>query len=105
MDVYGNTKYELIDSSKLSLLCILKGSYRDSANNPFTLLESKLNGDLTASDSGFILPPITTCQRICLIPFTDYGDSDDTTASGFKLKAGPKHFIEYNNYDFINNTG
>lgn len=103
-DKYGNTKYTLADSSKLSLLFILKGSGMGDVKT-YTMVDSKVDGELTDAGQGFITPSIPSSTRICLVPFTDYGDSGDTTASGFKLKAGPSHAVEYSNYDSIDETG
>jgi hypothetical protein len=105
LDIYGNKKFTLKDSSKLKHLFTLKGSYQDSQNNPFVMIDSEVLGDLEVSGRGFITPSITQCSRICLIPFTDYGDDGNSVASGFKLKAGPKHYVEYNNYDSIDSNG
>ena len=100
-DDYGNIKYTLKDSSKLKQLFALKGSYITGSNNPFKLISDEITGNLVATDSGFITPNITSTSRICLIPFSDsVGEG-----SGFKLKAGPKHWLEYVNYECIEKNG
>lgn len=105
VDEYGHKHWKLKNSSKLTHLFSLKGSYINSNNNPFTLLDSAVEGELTVNGSGFTCPPITQCSRICIVPFTDYGTSDDSRGSGFKLKAGPKHNDEYYNYEYVNEIG
>ena len=105
VDKWGNKKYTLKDATKLELLFILKGSYLDSANNPFQMLESKISGELQKVGNGFRTPSLNGYNRVCLIPFTDYGTSSQSLGTGFKLKAGNKHNIQYSNYDYINETG
>ena len=100
-DDYGNTIYTLKDSSKLKQLFALKGSYVTGSNNPFKLISDEITGNLVATDSGFITPNISSTSRICIIPFSDsIGEG-----SGFKLKAGPKHWLEYVNYECNEQNG
>jgi hypothetical protein len=103
IDQYGNKQFKLKDSSKLSHLFTIKGSYLDAQNNPIKLIDNSVLGDITLSGRGFITPSISQCSRVCLVPFTDSGDSNVST--GFKLKAGPAHAIEYKNYDIIESIG
>ena len=51
--------------------------------------------------SGFITPNITRTSKVCLILYSD----NSASASGFKLKAGPKHLAEIYNYDKCVGTG
>ena len=104
-DEFGRQKFVLKDSSKLKHLFTLKGSYLDSKGNPIKMLDSQVSGDITLTGKGLITPSISQCSRVCLIPFTDYGDEGSSVASGFKLKAGPAHAAEYKNYDTNENTG
>lgn len=108
VDSYGNTKYYLSDSTKLTLLFVLKGSYKndiDKQGGKFTIITDGIGQSLVSVGNGFITPNISQCSRVCIVPFTDYGDSGDSVATGFKLKAGPKHFVEYTNYENNNKTG
>ena len=101
IDENGNVVYKLEDSSKLKQLFALKGSYVTNANNPFRLLSDEITGNLVPADSGFITPSINSTSRICLIPFSD----SQGERSGFKLKSGPKHWLEYINYESIEKLG
>jgi len=106
VDENGIKHWQLKDSTKLVHLFSLKGSCFHKDTNPFTLLDSEIGGSLTEGDGlGFTCPSITSCSRICIVPFTDYGDDDESRGSGFKLKAGPKHSKEYQNYEYQNDTG
>ncbi len=89
------------NSSKLAQLFILKGSYRSTEDKKFVMTGSSVVGNLTEKGNGFITPIIDGVTRLCLIPYTDNGGN----ASGFKLKAGPRHSISYRNYDVDNGTG
>lgn len=104
-DRYGRKTYKLKDSSKLTLLFTLKGSYRMDRDKFTMINQDQTTSSLTPAGSGFVTPAITQCSRICLVPFTDNGDTGSSVASGFKLKAGPRQMTEYSNYDYINNTG
>lgn len=101
IDENGNTVYTLVDSSKLKELFALKGSYLPSRNNPFRILGDNVVETLTAADSGFITPSITSTSRICVMLFSD----SQGEGSGFKIKAGPKHALEYLNYECNNKMG
>jgi len=101
IDENGNTVYTLVDSSKLKELFALKGSYLPSRNNPFKILGDNIVETLTASDSGFITPSITSTSRVCIMLYSD----SQGEGSGFKIKAGPKHALEYLNYECNNEMG
>lgn len=105
LDSDGRTRYTLKDSSKLVPLFTLKGSYNPNESNPITMVDSTLPGALTLTDCGLITPNITSCSRICLVPFTDSGDTGSSVASGFKLKAGPKHMATRENFEYSSTTG
>ena len=106
VDENGIAHWQLKDSTKLVHLFSLKGSCFHKDTNPFTLLDSEIGGSLSEGEGlGFTCPSISSCSRICIVPFTDYGDDDDSRGSGFKLKAGPKHSKEYYNYEYQNDTG
>lgn len=49
----------------------------------------------------FTVPEITTTSRVCIILYSDAS----VTASGFKIKAGPRHAITWNNYDLDYENG
>ena len=106
--VYDASNPEALDennhlrvSSKLVQLFILKGSYRSTAKNRFVMTGSGVVGNLTEKGNGFVTPIIDGVTKLCLIPYTDNGGN----GSGFKLKAGPRHSIEYRNYDTDDRTG
>ena len=106
VDENGITHWQLKDSSKLVHLFSLKGSCFNKDTNPFTILDSELGGNISEGEGlGFTCPSITTCSKICIVPFTDYGDDDSSRGSGFKLKAGPKRSKEFQNYEYQNSTG
>lgn len=105
IDEHGNKHWKLKDSTKLSHLFTLKGSGFHQDTNAPVMLDSEVNGELTLMGEGFTCPSITQCSRICIVPFTDYGTDDASRGSGFKLKAGPKHFDEFQNYEHIDETG
>lgn len=101
VDENGKTVYTLKDSSKLKQLFALKGSYIIEKNNEFRLISDEISENLVPAGSGFTTPSITSTSRICIIPFSDsLGEG-----SGFKLKAGPKHLVEYVNYESIEKIG
>ena len=104
IDENGNRMWRLKDSTKLSHLFTIKGSGFDSTHPP-TLMDSEVDGDIVITGNGFTCPSISQCSRICIVPFTDYGTGDDQRGSGFKLKAGPKHYEEFDNYESIDSTG
>lgn len=104
-DSEGRKKWILKDSTKLSHLFSLKGSGFNSNTNPITLLDSEEIGNAIITGTGVTCPGITQCSRICIVPFSDYGTDDSSRGTGFKLKAGPKHFNEDINYEYINVTG
>ena len=106
VDENGIRHWKLRDSTKLNHLFSLKGSCFNKDTNPFTLLDSEVGGELVDNGgTGFTCPSITQCSRICIVPFTDYGNEDESRGSGFKLKAGSRHFKEYYNYEYLNDTG
>ena len=105
VDENGRRHWKLKDSTRLSHLFSLKGSCFNKTVNPFVMLDSEVDGELVDAGNGFTCPSITNCSRICIVPFTDYGTSDESRGSGFKLKAGPRHNEEYVNYEYINSTG
>lgn len=104
VDGYGRKHWVLKDSTKLNHLFTLRGSGFDSSNKP-VLVDCDFADTLESTGNGFICPSITTCSRICIAPFTDYGTEDDSKASGFKLKAGPRHYAESINYEYSNDMG
>ena len=104
VDGYGRKHWVLKDSTKLNHLFTLRGSGFDSSNKP-VLVDCDFADTLESTGNGFMCPPITTCSRICIAPFTDYGTEDDSKASGFKLKAGPRHYAESINYEYSNDMG
>lgn len=97
LDNLGRVSYVLRDSTKLREIYAFTGSgFRgDIAMKTFGAENIELVGN------GFITPNIDTTSRICLIPYTDNANS----GSGFKLRAGVKHNVEYVNYDFLNDLG
>ncbi len=99
----GSVSYTLADSSKLTELFALKGSFVESRKQKFTLMSNGdyLQEDLVVTENGCITPNITSTSRVCIMLYSDSGNS----ASGFKLKAGPRHFAEYSNYDKVTDTG
>lgn len=104
-DSEGRKRWILKDSTKLNHLFSLKGSGFNGTTNPITLLDSEEEGGAIVTGTGVICPGITQCSRICIVPFSDYGMDDSSRGSGFKLKAGPKHFNEDINYEYVNGTG
>jgi len=100
----GTISYTLADSSKLTELFAIKGSFVREREAPFTIISDSseyLQENLEVTASGFITPNIVGTSKVCLILYSDNGAS----ASGFKLKAGPKHLAEIYNYDKCIGTG
>lgn len=97
VDIYGNKTYKIKDSSLLVELFAFTGScYTEDIK-----MKSGASLPITQTGNGFITSAITTTSKICLILYTD----NDYQASGFKIKAGPRHNVIYNNYDVNHDTG
>ena len=86
---YGQTTYTLLDSSLLVEL----QSYTGEGSNVFSLATERT---VNATPNGaFTSPAINTTSRICIVLYSDASHP----ASGFKLKGGPRHAINWSNYD------
>lgn len=97
VDVYGKKTYKIKDSSLLKELFAFSGSYL----NENIKMISGAALPITQTGNGFTTSAITTTSKICIILYTD----NDYQASGFKIKAGPRHSVIYYNYDMNNETG
>lgn len=97
IDIYGNKTYQLQDSSLLVELFAFSGScYTEDIK-----MKSGAGLPITQTGNGFNTSSITTTSKICIIFYTD----NDYQASGFKIKAGPRHNVIFYNYDLNNTTG
>lgn len=101
-DIYGRNHYVINESNRLRLMCVLTGSDGSYQKRSF---DNQIQGDLELSEDGFKMPPITTCNRVCLIPFTNSGNNSDELGSGFKLRAGKFATSVVTNYDASYRTG
>lgn len=97
VDIYGKKTYKIKDSSLLVELFAFTGSYRTNDIR----MQSGTALPITQTGNGFITSNITTTSRICIILYTD----NDYQASGFKIKAGPRHNVVLSNYDLNEVTG
>lgn len=92
---HGVVSYTLLDSSKLVELY----AYTGRGNQ---VIELSTGYSVNAnSNGGFSVPTIRGINRICIIFYSDASH----TASGFKLKAGPKHSTVFRNYDVDEERG
>lgn len=95
VDIYGKKSYKIKDSSLLVELFAFTGScYTGDIR-----MQSGAALPITQTGNGFITSNITTTSKICIILYSD----NDYQASGFKIKAGPRHNVVLSNYD-LNET-
>ena len=86
-------RYILRDTSKLHELFAVGGSCND---NSIAVKYSAIGGDLiTLMGRGFKTASLAATSRLCLILYTD----NAAQGSGFKLKAGPRHNVDWANYE------
>ncbi|MGQ4893428.1 MAG: hypothetical protein ACP6IQ_02245 [Candidatus Njordarchaeia archaeon] len=91
----GKKTYTLLDSTKLVELY----AYTGKGNQ---VMELSTGYSVNANtNGGFSVPTIRTTSKICIILYTDASH----TASGFKIKAGPKHEKVFRNYDVDERNG
>lgn len=98
----GIVSYTLKNPALLKRLFAIRGSHYKNKDTITIkdLTDSELSNSWEKPVNGVITPAINS-NLICLIPYTDRS----ATASGFKLKAGPKLQYEYENYDINYTTG
>ena len=97
VDIYGKKSYRIKDSSLLLELFAFTGScYTGDIR-----MQSGTALPITQTGNGFITSNITTTSKICIILYSD----NDYQASGFKIKAGPRHNVVLSNYDLNETTG
>lgn len=91
----GERSYTLLDSSKLSELY----AYTGKGNQVIELSSGfSVNAD---TNGGFSVPTIRGTTRIAIILYSDASE----TASGFKIKSGPKHNLVFRNWDVDERKG
>ncbi len=97
VDIYGRKSYRIKDSSLLVELFAFTGScYTNDIR-----MQSGTSLPITQTGNGFITSNISSTSKICIILYTD----NDYQASGFKIKAGPRHNVILSNYDLNETTG
>lgn len=97
VDIYGKKSYKIKDSSLLVELFAFTGScYTGDIR-----MQSGAALPITQTGNGFITSNITTTSKICIILYSD----NDYQASGFKIKAGPRHNVVLSNYDLNETSG
>ena len=97
VDIYGKKSYKIKDSSLLVELFAFTGScYTGDIR-----MQSGASLPITQTGNGFITSNITTTSKICIILYSD----NDYQASGFKIKAGPRHNVVLYNYDLNETSG
>ena len=91
----GTVSYTLLDSSKLVELYAYTG-------NGNQVIELSTGYSVNAGTNGnFTVPTIRGINRICIIFYSDASH----TASGFKIKSGPKHSTVFRNFDVDESNG
>lgn len=97
VDIFGKKSYRIKDSSLLVELFAFTGScYTGDIR-----MQSGAALPITQTGNGFITSNITTTSKICIILYSD----NDYQASGFKIKAGPRHNVVLSNYDLNETSG
>lgn len=91
----GDTTYLLDDATKLVELYSFTG---DGSQVVDLVSGYSMNADANGS---FTVPEMKGVNRVCLVLYTDAGG----VASGFKLKAGPRHSTVFTNYHVDENNG
>ncbi len=92
---FGKTAWKLKNSANLEIIDAFTGS----GSNVYSLVTGNLMNANT--NGGFTTEKISTTSKICFILYTD----TSVTASGFKIKAGEKHDVAWENWEMDEQNG
>ena len=95
ISAFGDVSWTLTNSAGLEML----QAYTGSGTGVYSFTDGSLMNANT--NGGFSTPTISTTTKICIILYSDAS----ITASGFKIKAGKKHNIAWENWQVDEENG